>query len=364
MAGSIGLLMAAIAAVAAAEQDRFPQRPIRLIVPFTAGGANDVAARLVAEAMSKNLGGSVVVENRPGAGGNSGAQAVAAAQADGYTLLLGGLPMITSTLTSADVGYDMFKDLTPVCGVMALESVLVASKSTAIASIAALKEKIASGAWVTYGTQGIYTPGHFMGAWFAHVAGGKAEAVHYKGGSAYMTDLLSGELTFAAATLPVYFGLRDRLNVLATLSQRPLAQVPDAPTMTQAGLAEYMAVDWRLWAAIYAPAKTPAAARDRLYAACNAALGTEKTKETFGIYAMRADDRLHAGAHERVSGGAIPQVESACRQTRARKVSKSPVSCRTNDIPPLLAHILKLIDGFDQWTETDVSAPRRKSALR
>ena len=258
MAASIGVLIAAIASVGAAEQDRFPQRPIRLIVPFTAGGANDVAARLVSEA----------------------------AQADGYTLLLGGLPMITSTLTSADVGYDMFKDLTPVCGVMALESVLVASKSTAIASIAALKEKIASGAWVTYGTQGIYTPGHFMGAWFAHVAGGKAEAVHYKGGSAYMTDLLSGELTFAAATLPVYFGLRDRLNVLATLSQRPLAQVPDAPTMTQAGLAEYMAVDWRLWAAIYAPAKTPAAARDRLYAACNAALGTEKTKETFGIYAM------------------------------------------------------------------------------
>ncbi len=286
VAASIGLLMAAVAAVAAAEQDRFPQRPIRLIVPFTAGGAYDVVARLIAEAMSKNLGGSVVVENRPGAGGNIGAQAVAAAPADGYTLLLGGLPMLTSMLTSADVGYDMFKDLTPVCGVMALDSVLVASKSTPIASIAALKEKIASGAWVTYGTQGIYTPGHFMGAWFAHVAGGKAEAVHYKGGSAYMTDLLSGELTFVAATLPVYFGLRDRLNVLATLSQRPLVQVPDAPTMTQAGLAEYMAVDWRLWAAIYAPAKTPAAARDRLYAACNAAVGAEKTKETFGVYAM------------------------------------------------------------------------------
>src|SRR5437588_590692 len=101
---SIGLLMAAIAAVSAAEQDRFPQRPIRLIVPFTAGGAYDVVARLIAEAMSKNLGGSVVVENRPGAGGNIGAQAVAAAPADGYTLLLGGLPMLTSMLTSADVG--------------------------------------------------------------------------------------------------------------------------------------------------------------------------------------------------------------------------------------------------------------------
>jgi tripartite-type tricarboxylate transporter receptor subunit TctC len=286
VAVSMALLIAASASVPAAEQDRFPERPIRLIVPFTAGGAYDLVARLVADAIARNLGGSIAVENRSGAGGNIGAQAVAAAQADGYTLLLGGLPMITSTLTSPDIGYDMFRDLTPVCGAMTLDSVLVTSKSTGLASIAALKERIASGAWVTYGTQGIYTPGHFMAAWFAHVAGGKAEAVHYKGGSSYMTDLLSGELTFVAATLPVYFGLRDRLSVLATLSQQPLAQVPHAPTMAQAGLPEYMAVDWRLWAAIYAPAKIPARVRDRLYTACNAAIGTDKMKEAFGVYAM------------------------------------------------------------------------------
>jgi tripartite-type tricarboxylate transporter receptor subunit TctC len=163
----------------------------------------------------------------------------------------------------------------------------VTSKSTGIASIGALKDKIISGAKVNYGTQGIYTPGHFMAAWFAHVVGGKAEAVHYKGGSEYMTDLLSGTLTYVAATLPVYLGLRDRLNVLATLSQQPLVQVPDAPTMTQAGLPEYMAVDWRLWAAIYAPAKIPTAVRDRLYTACNAAIGTEKIKEAFSVYAMQ-----------------------------------------------------------------------------
>ena len=287
MAASVALLIAPIVSVQAAEQDRFPERAIKLIVPFAAGGANDLAARLVADAMSKNLAGSIVVENRHGAGGNIGAQAVVAAQPDGYTLLLGGLSMVTSTLTSPDIGYDMFKDLTPVCGVMALDSVLVTSKATGIASIATLRDNIASGASVTYGTQGIYTPGHFMVAWFAQVAGGKAEAVHYKGGSEYMTDLLSGTLTYVAATLPVYFGMRDRLNVLATLSEQPLPQVPDAPTMTQAGLPEYMAVDWRLWAAIYAPAKTPVAVRDRLYAACNAAISTEKMKEAFRVYAMK-----------------------------------------------------------------------------
>src|SRR5260221_12816253 len=116
----------------------------------------------------------------------------------------------------------------------------------------------------------MHTAGPFMGAWFAHVAGGKGEAVHYKGGSAYMTDLLSGELTFAAATLPVYFGLRDRLNVLATLSQRPLAQVPDAPTMTQAGLAEYMAVDFGLLGGVLRAAKNPARGPGRLHSALHA----------------------------------------------------------------------------------------------
>jgi tripartite-type tricarboxylate transporter receptor subunit TctC len=286
MAASMTLLIATIASIPAGGQERFPQRPIKLIVPFTAGGAYDFAARLIADAMSKDLGGSIVVENRPGGGGNIGAQAVVGAEADGYTLLFGGLPMITSALTSPDLGYDMFKDLTSVCGAMALDSVLVTSRSTGIASIAALKDKIASGAWVTYGTQGIYTPGHFMAAWFARIAGGKAEAVHYKGGSAYMTDLLSGTLTYVAATLPVYFGLSDRLQVLATLSQQPIARIPDAPTMAQAGMPEYMAVDWRLWAAIYAPARTPAAIRVQLYAACNAAVGTEKIKESFGVYAM------------------------------------------------------------------------------
>jgi len=184
------------------------------------------------------------------------------------------------------MGYDMFKDLTPVCGAMTFDSVLVASKTTGIDSIKALKERIASGAWVTYGTQGIYTPGHFMGAWFAHVAGGKAEAVHYRGGSGFVTDLLSGALMYVAATLPIYIGQKDRLNVLATLSQARLPQIPDAPTMPEAGLPEYMAVDWRFWAAIYAPARTPAPIIDRLYAACNAALGIEKLKAAFSVYAM------------------------------------------------------------------------------
>src|SRR5579864_5715592 len=100
------LLITLVVAAPAVGQDAFPTRPIKLIVPFAAGGAYDVTARLIGEEMSKDLGSAIVIENRPGAGGNIGAQAAVAAQADGYTLLLGGLPMITSALTSTDMGYD------------------------------------------------------------------------------------------------------------------------------------------------------------------------------------------------------------------------------------------------------------------
>src|ERR1700746_3634964 len=99
-AASMALPIVAIGSIPAAGQDRFPERPIKLIVPFAAGGAYALPAPLIADAMSKNLGGPIVVENRPGAGGNIGAQVVVAVQADGYTLLLGGLPIITSALTS------------------------------------------------------------------------------------------------------------------------------------------------------------------------------------------------------------------------------------------------------------------------
>src|SRR5258708_10081987 len=100
--------------------------------------------------MGNELGRAMVIENRAGAGGNIGAQAVAAAPADGHTLLLGGSPMITTALTSTDMGYDMIKDLTPVCSVMTLGSVLATSKPTGIASIHELKNRIASSEFVTY----------------------------------------------------------------------------------------------------------------------------------------------------------------------------------------------------------------------
>jgi tripartite-type tricarboxylate transporter receptor subunit TctC len=259
---------------------------VKLIVPFAPGGVTDVAARLISTEASKTLGTSIVIENRVGAGGNIGTQAAAAAAPDGYTLVLGGLTTITATLTSKDAGYDLFKDLTPVCGAITFDSVLITSKATAIGSLMALKEKIASGGWVTYGTAGINTPGHFMAAWFAHIAGGKAEAIHYKGGSGLITDVLSGQLTFAAATLPVALGLRNELTVLAALSEKRLPQIPDAPTMGEAGMPEYLDVDWRVWIAIYAPARTPRPIIDRLYAAYNAALQKSELTAALGVYAI------------------------------------------------------------------------------
>ena len=283
---SIVLLIMLVAATPAVGQDAFPTRPIKLIVPFAAGGAYDVTARLIGEEMSKDLGSAIVVENRPGAGGNIGAQAAAAAQADGYTLLLGGLPMITSALTSTDMGYDMFKDLTPVCGAMTLDPVLVTSKTTGLDSINALKEKIASGAWVTYGTQGIYTPGHFMAAWFAHIAGRQSRGRALQRGVSLHNGFAVWCVDVCCRNAARLFGTKRPLYILATLSQKRLPQVPDAPTMTDAGMPEYMAVDWRLWAAIYAPAKTPTPVVDRLCTPLAMQLSVQKMRAAFATFAM------------------------------------------------------------------------------
>ncbi|HEX9464890.1 MAG TPA: tripartite tricarboxylate transporter substrate binding protein [Alphaproteobacteria bacterium] len=279
--------MALVAATPAAGESEFPKRPVKLIAPFAPGGVADVAARLISAVASKNLGGSIIVDNKVGAGGNIGAQIVAAAPADGYSLLFAGLPMITSTLTSKDVGYDLLKDLTPVCGGIAFDSVFVTSKATGIKSIRTLKDRIADGgAFVSYGTAGINTPSHFMSAWLAHLAGGQAEAVHYRGGSGLMTDVASGRLTYAAATLPVALAQRDELTILASLSKERLAQLPDVPSMVDAGMPDYVSADWTVWMAIYAPTNTPRPIIDKLYTAYNAALQTPDLKAALRVYAM------------------------------------------------------------------------------
>jgi tripartite-type tricarboxylate transporter receptor subunit TctC len=286
LASVISLLLVLAAVIPAAAESAFPNRPIKLIVPFAPGGVMDVAARLISAEASKTLGASIVIEDRGGGGGNIGTAAAAAATNDGYTLVLGGLTSLTAILTSKGAGYDLFKDLTPVCGAMTFGSVFVTSKKTGIESLMALKEKITSGAWVTYGTAGANTPSHFMSAWLAHLAGGKAEAVHYRGGTGLIADVLTGQLTFAAATLPVALSLRKELTVLAALSEKRLPQMPDVPGMGEAGMPEYLDVDWGVWTGIYAPAGTPRAIIDQLYAAYNGALHRPELKAALSVYAI------------------------------------------------------------------------------
>jgi len=286
IASALALLLAFGELAPAAGEGVFPSRPVKLIVPFAPGGVTDVAARLISTEASKALGTSIVIENKAGAGGNIATQAAATAAADGYTLVLGGLTTLTAVLTNKDAGFDFFKDLTPVCGAITFDSVFITSKATAIGSLAALKERIASGGWVTYGTAGANTPSHFMSAWLAHLAGGKAEAVHYRGGSGLITDVLSGQLTFAAATLPVALGLRNELTVLAAMSEKRLPQMPDVPGMGEAGMPEFLDVDWRVWIAIYAPAGTPRPIIDQLYGAYNAALQKPELRAALAVYAI------------------------------------------------------------------------------
>jgi tripartite-type tricarboxylate transporter receptor subunit TctC len=125
-----------------------------------------------------------------------------------------------------------------------------------------------------------------MSAWLAHVAGGKGEAVHYRGGSGLIADVLTGQLTFAAATLPVALSLRKELTVLAALSEKRLPQMPDVPGTGEAGMPEYLDVDWRVRTGIYAPAGTPRPIIDQLYAAYNDALHKPELKAALSVYAI------------------------------------------------------------------------------
>jgi tripartite-type tricarboxylate transporter receptor subunit TctC len=146
-----------------------------------------------------------------------------------------------------------------------------------------------------------------MSAWLAHLAGGKAEAVHYRGGSGLIADVLTGQLTFAAATLPVALSLRKELTVLAALSDKRLAPMPDVLGMGEAGMPEYLNVDWGVWTGIYAPAATPRPIIDALYAAYNDALHKPELQAALSVYAI---DPLLDYAPERFGALQKQQLET------------------------------------------------------
>lgn len=229
-------------------QGTFPDRPLRLIIPFSAGGSNDIVGRLIAEGMATRLGHPVVVENRGGAGGLIGNDVVAKAPADGYTMLLAGSgSFMISSLVQPRLPYDPVKDFAPVGFIGAAPNVITVNPSVPAQTLADL-QRVARAASdpLRYGTPGVGTTGHALGAMIGVVLGVELDPVHYRGTGPALTDVLAGRLdilTNASAPLQPHIE-SGRLRALAIAGRTRSAALPNVPTSVEQGFPELDSATW------------------------------------------------------------------------------------------------------------------------
>lgn len=269
------LLLASAMCASIAFADAYPDKPIRLVVPFPAGGPTDMVARPLAQFLGEQLKQSVIVDNRGGAGGGIGAEVVAKAPADGYTLLMAtvGTQAINATLYRK-LGYDPVKDFTPISLVAAAPVALVVHPSVPVSSVAELialaKSKPGS---LNFGSAGNGTPGHLTGEMFRAATGVDLKHVPYKGSAPALSDLLGGQIQIMFDPLQsVLAQVRaGRLKLLAISSKSRSPAAPDVPTFAEAGLKDFEATAW--WA-VFAPASLPPAVAARLNTSVNAVVNS------------------------------------------------------------------------------------------
>jgi tripartite-type tricarboxylate transporter receptor subunit TctC len=265
------VITAAFAAGSPAQAQSYPNRPIKLVVAVSAGGPMDVMGRLVAQQLSSTLG-QVFVENRAGAGTTLGAKAVASAEPDGYTLLLGNAATlaIAPTLYKSAV-YDPLTSFAPVAFVSSVPYVMIASPSVPARSAQELVAYAkANPGKVGFGVPNAAPP-HMLAAWFKALTGTDVVIVPYKGASTVLTDMLGGQIQAGFETTSVLFGhlQEKKIQALAVATARRLADLPDVPTMVESGFPDFIASSWT---SIMAPAGTPKEIIGKLNAAINAGL--------------------------------------------------------------------------------------------
>jgi tripartite-type tricarboxylate transporter receptor subunit TctC len=256
--------LAALACLLAPASAAYPNRVIKIVVPFAPGGGTDVVARTLAQEMAKELGASVIIENKPGAGTILGTQMVAASAPDGYTLLMGTFANAVNPSLYAKLSYDPHKDFAAVSLIARSFNLVVVNPASPIKSIADLIAAAkAEPDRLSYGTYGTGTSAHLAGELFKHMAGVKLTTVPYKGAAPAITDLLGGQIhviftTVASAASLVEAG---QLRAIAVTSAKRSPAFPQLPTVAEAGVPGYAA---EAWYGLYAPAKTPPEIIDRL----------------------------------------------------------------------------------------------------
>jgi tripartite-type tricarboxylate transporter receptor subunit TctC len=271
-----------LATVTAAPAQSWPEKPLRVIVPVTAGSAVDIIARTVSEGLAERLGQPVVVENRTGAGGTIGAAFVAKSDPDGYTILMHSAAHVIAGSTFANLPYDPGRDfagITPLANVPLVLVVSPAKYRTLADLVAAAKAHPGA---INYATVGAGAAAHLTAVRFLLSAGLEAQQIPFKGAPEAVTEVMTGRVDFFFAptmtVLPLIAG--GKIGALAVSSAQRASALPDVPTLRDAGFAN---ADYDFWVGMFVPAKTPRAIVERLNRETVAVLGREDVRKRLAL---------------------------------------------------------------------------------
>jgi tripartite-type tricarboxylate transporter receptor subunit TctC len=281
---ALALAVVSLGAIAQA----YPSRPIRVIVPFTPGTGMDIIARNVGPKLSDRLGQPVVIDNRPGASGNLGAELVARATPDGHTMMVSGNPLITSALLYSNVPFKPLTDFAPISLAAWGTLMLVANPATKLSSVADLiAQAKANPGKISYGSPGIGTPHHMSMELFKDLTGTNLLHVPYKGSAGAVTDVLGGQIN--VMFIPIHVGMQfvkaGRLKALAVGSAKRHPTAPDLPTLQELGV---KGAEVDMWYAFLAPKGTPQPVVTRLDKELVTILAQPELKTNFSAQGMDA----------------------------------------------------------------------------
>ena len=259
----------------------YPNKPILVIVPFSAGSASDVVTRVMFDKVASNNNIRFVFDNRPAAGGNVGTAAIAKAEPDGYTIGMSTSgPLAVNRILNPDLGYEPEKDLQPISLFATLPNVIVVSTVLNIDNLAQLNDYIRKTPDIAYGSVGNGSSQHLAGAYYEQLLGAKMTHVPYRITGNMVTDLVAGRVPISFQLLPNVSGqiAAGRVKPLAVASNKRLSALPDVPTVAEAGIKGYESA---AWLAVIAPKGTPKTIVDKLNKDINQALSDPQVRMKF-----------------------------------------------------------------------------------
>jgi tripartite-type tricarboxylate transporter receptor subunit TctC len=259
----------------------YPTRPIQVIVPFAGGSASDVVTRILLNRMSQELGQNFVIENRPGAGGNTGTAAATRATPDGYTLVMSTSgPLAANRTLFKELGYDPEKELTPISLFATLPNVIVINSKLPPKTLTEFVQYAKEHPGINYGSVGVGSSQHLAGAYFEQITGVKLTHVPYRNIANYTPDFLAGQVPLGFQFLPNVLGMlkSDGARAVAVTSPKRMTALPDVPTAAEAGVKNYETFGWL---ALLGPAGMPKEAVDKIYGALKIAVDDPAIKAKF-----------------------------------------------------------------------------------